>query len=205
MDNITIKASALSKNFGTHTVFKELGFSISMPCSIAVTGPNGSGKSTLLEIIAGIKRPSQGSLKYFLNSREISTGEFRVLYGFAGPRINPYGELTGMENVDFVAGSAGEEISRGTELLKKFKLHEDRDKQVKHYSSGMKQRLKLILSMVHDPSVLILDEPGSNLDREGRDIIYSYIDSVRKEKIIIIATNEEEEAVLCDERIITGK
>jgi ABC-type multidrug transport system ATPase subunit len=90
-------------------------------------------------------------------------------------------------------------------MLKKFDLSGHSDKKVKYYSSGMKQRLKIILAALNEPPVLILDEPGTNLDSAGREILYGYLDSVRKEKIIILATNDPAEEKLCGGVIRLGR
>lgn len=169
--------------------------------SLAVTGANGSGKSTLLEIIAAIKRPTRGSLIYSCNDKKITPSVMKQSLAFSSPRINPYNELTGYENAQFVCRGQNRDMD---ELFQAFNLYKDKDKKTKHYSSGMRQRLRFMLAVLHNPNILLLDEPGANLDRKGKDIIYSYIESLKEEKVIIIATNEEEEAALCNERIRLG-
>jgi heme exporter protein A len=113
--------------------------------------------------------------------------------------------MTGYENIAFAAAGSDKNTARADVLLKMLNLYQDRGKRVRHFSSGMKQRLRFLLAVINEPPVLFLDEPGANLDREGKDIIYNYIDSLKKDRIIIIATNEEEEAALCDERIRLGR
>ncbi|MBN2040559.1 MAG: ABC transporter ATP-binding protein [Spirochaetes bacterium] len=200
---ITIKAENLFKSFN-RPVLKNLNFTFSTGRAVAVTGHNGAGKSTLLEIIAGIKQPGRGKLRYEVNSEETDLRHLRGDIGFSSMRVNPYGELTALENIEFVSGvDPSDNVSDGKaeEFLKRFNLLNDRNKQVKYFSSGMKQRLRLILATLHDPHVLILDEPGANLDSDGREMIYSYIESVKKDKLVIIATNEEAEADICEDRI----
>lgn len=200
----TIQARGITKKFNNITLFKNLEFCLSSGKSLAVTGPNGSGKSTLLEIAAQLRMPTKGSVKYSQNENDIPSEKIHSLIGFSSFRINPYGELTGYENIMFVAGGSGSDLSRADELLNRLKLYPDRNKRVRHYSSGMKQRLRFLLAVINEPPVLFFDEPGANLDRQGRDIVFLYIDSLKKDRIIIIATNEEEEAALCDERIRLG-
>jgi heme exporter protein A len=203
-NQFTIQARGISKKFNDITLFKDLDFSISIGKSLAVTGPNGSGKSTLLEIAALLRMPTKGTVRYSQNESDVPSDKIHSLIGFSSFRINPYGELTGYENIMFVAGGTGKDMSRADELLDRLNLYQDRNKRVRHYSSGMKQRLRFLLAVINEPPVLFFDEPGANLDRLGKDIIYSYIISLKKERIIIIATNEEEEAGLCDERIRLG-
>ena len=204
---IKIRAANLSKKFNNLTIFKNLDFSLSISKSIAVTGDNGSGKSTLLEIIAGLQRPTSGKIIYEVEGKEAGYEIVRDCIGFCSLKINPYEELTAIENIQFVykfeknLGKKNGFAEILDSFLNRFDLYKDRNKQVKYYSSGMKQRLRFICAILHDPPVLILDEPGSNLDIKGRDALYKYIDSVRPEKAVIIATNQSEEAGLCDERI----
>ena len=204
----TIEGRGLTKRFNAYTVFKDLNFFIRTSSSLSLTGHNGSGKSTLMEVIAGIQRPSKGEVTYNLNGKKIPPSDVCNFFGFSSLKINPYSELTGIENIRFASNQSkrgGNLNSYALELLKRLSLYKDRDKYVKHYSSGMKHRLRFLLAVLYDPPILFLDEPGSNLDRAGKDEIYSYIVSAKKDKIIIIATNEEEEANLCDERIILGQ
>ena len=200
----TIEADGLTKRFNNRAVFKNICFSIRTGNSLAITGPNGSGKSTLLEIIGGVQKPTKGSVKYCLDGKDIASKLVRNYIGFVSPKINPYSELTGLENIHFVLGPEESYQAEINKFIKKFDLHRDQNKSLKHYSSGMKQKLKLLLAILQDPSVLLLDEPGSNLDSAGKDIIYSYLKSVKNEKIIIIATNENEETGICDKRIKLG-
>lgn len=198
---LDIRASSLSKKFVHHTVFRDIGFSICTGQSLAVTGPNGSGKSTLLEIIAGIQPPASGRIEFFYNDILIRQKDAAGHIGFISPKINPYKELTGIENIMFAAKSRGLKDIDIDESFRRFDLLKHKDKRVLHYSTGMKQRLKFMLAVIHDPGILILDEPGSNLDKNGKDIIYSSLEGCRGEKIIIIATNDEYEAKLCGKRI----
>lgn len=205
---LTIKSTSLCKKFGNLTLFKDLDFSVSTSHSLAVTGPNGSGKSTLLEIITGIKKPTGGKLAYVIDSREVGIPVIREHSGFVSLRVNPYGELTALENLEFAYRlNTKKDIfpELAKDLLNGFNLYNARNKRVKYFSSGMKQRLRIILAVMHDPHILILDEPGSNLDLDGKNVVYSYIESVKAVKLIMIATNDEEEASLCNERINLGK
>lgn len=204
-DQFTVEAGGLSKKFNNRVLFKGISFSLKTGGSRAVTGPNGSGKSTLLEIMASLRMPTRGEVSYFQGEEKVPVEKIYSLSGFSSFRVNPYGELSGYENIVFASGKAGDLLARADDFLKMLKLHPDRDKRVKYYSSGMKQRMRFLLAVINDPPILFLDEPGANLDSEGKDIIYSYIKSVKSKKIILIATNEEEEAALCDDRISLGK
>lgn len=204
MDTVhyTIEARDLFKSFGRTPLFRNVGFTLATGDSLAVTGPNGSGKSTLLMILAGLLKPNRGSVIHS-SSAEIHRDSWLTHIGYTGPLVNPYDELTAAENIMF-AGHGPEAGARMDALLERFSLAGHRDKKIRRYSSGMKQRLKIILSVINDPPVLILDEPGTNLDAEGKEIVRSYLDSVRSKKIIIIATNDPAEETLCSGGIRLG-
>lgn len=199
-DIYSIAGDSLSKRFRRQSLFKGISLSLKTGASLSITGPNGSGKSTLMQILAGIQSPSKGRVIYGCNDREISPARAGRHMGFASPALNPYDELTGYENILFASqGKTGKE---GIEdLLQRFLLWEHRDKSLRYYSSGMKQRLKFILAVVNRPPILFLDEPGTNLDRAGKDVLYSYMDEIRESAIIVIATNEKEEVALCREEL----
>ena len=183
-------------------LFKDIDIARQTGESLCVTGPNGSGKSTLLKILAGLQGPTKGDVAYS-SVAEIARSEWLEHIGYTGPLVNSYEDLTAWENIRFA-------LKRGSEtaadaLIQKFDLSGHSDKKVKYYSSGMKQRLKIILATLNEPPVLILDEPGSNLDSAGKEILYGYLDSIRKEKIIILATNDPAEEKLCGGVIRLGR
>ncbi len=198
--NFEIRADSLSKRFNKTLLFKGLSFSIKTGNSLSLTGPNGSGKSTLMQILAYIQKPTRGSVTFFQNEKKLEENDINRYIGFTSPLLNPYEELTGYENIYFVLRNKKDE-AKILPLMEEFLLIKHKDKSLKYYSSGMKQRLKFICAVINDPPILFFDEPGTNLDRKGKDLIYSYIESVKKEKIIVIATNEEEEIRLCREDI----
>lgn len=197
--NYSIDVNKISKRFGRQLLFRDISFSLGTGDSFFITGPNGSGKSTMLQIIAGIQGSSSGEVVFSKGKKIISTEErFRDI-GFTAPAVNPYEMLTAAENIAFASAGAKEE--RISEMLNLFGLYRHREKPVGQYSSGMKQRLRLILAMIDSPGILLLDEPGSNLDSAGKDILFSAVDKIRKDTIIIIATNERDEMKLCEKGI----
>jgi heme exporter protein A len=201
--NITIRSSDISKKFNNRFIFKNISFSVSTSQSLAITGPNGSGKSTLLEIIAGIRKPYSGSIIFKKDGKDINISEFRELCGFSSFRLNLYMDLTAMENIEFayIYSNRTEADDYFKTLLNKFGLYNDRNKLIKYYSSGMLQRLRFIIAIINNPHILLLDEPGSNLDSDGRGKIYSYLELEKQNKIIIIATNEKDEEKFCIDSI----
>jgi ABC-type multidrug transport system ATPase subunit len=197
---INIEADKIGKKFGNALLFRDINFTLNKGDSFYITGPNGSGKSTLLQILAGIQKPTSGSVIYKSDNTVIKSEYYKDHFGFTGPQVNPYDMLTSIENLKFTASeSADENII--IEYLEKFDLYRHRTKAVKYYSSGMKQRLRLIHALINDPEIIMLDEPCSNLDTKGRDILYGVLDELMNNKIIIIATNESEDINLCSKGI----
>jgi len=198
-----IEAKNLSKKFGRTWLFRDLNFSVKTGSSLAVVGQNGSGKSTLLQILAGIQRPSLGAVLFTGNGLNFPDHEKNESIGFISPLFLPYRELSGRENVEFAArDKAG--LARSFELLKMFGLDRHQDKQVKSYSTGMIQRLKYCIALCGDPFFLFLDEPGSNLDDEGRETMFQHLDSVKNDRVLVIATNDKNEAALCSRELLLG-
>jgi heme exporter protein A len=197
-----IEARGLTKRFGRNLVFKDLNLELETGNSLCVTGPNGSGKSTLLKILAGVLAPSEGKVMYTDIDRGSVLNEWIFCIGYSGPLINPYDDLTAMENISFTSAGAGP--SRIDSLLHRFGLTAHKDKKIRFYSSGMKQRLRFILAELNDPPVLLLDEPGTNLDESGRHMLRAHLDEASKEKIIILATNDGDDQTICGREIRLG-
>ncbi len=198
---INIIADSVTKRFGSNLLFKELTFSLAQGESFYITGANGAGKSTLLKILAGIQNPYTGSIRWMQNNVTINTGDYLKYSGFTSPLVNPYDMLTAIENIEFVSNHKADK-DKINRLLQKFNIYKERNRQIKLYSSGMKQRLKIINAIINDPPVIFFDEPGSNLDTRGKDILYSTIEELKSDKIIIIATNESDEIKLCTKGIV---
>jgi heme exporter protein A len=201
---LSIRAQHITKRFNRLTLFKDIEVSLERGQSLAITGPNGSGKSTLLEIIAGIRAPTRGDIGFFIDDERIDSKKIMDYSGFQSSRVNPYIELTGYENLQFVSDTHIDIVSVNR-LFERFGLFDHRNKKVKFYSSGMRQRLKILLAILRDPPILFLDEPGTNLDDDGKRAVFSYLKSVMKFKIVLIATNEGSEAELCGMRIHLGQ
>ncbi|MFC1670286.1 ATP-binding cassette domain-containing protein [Spirochaetota bacterium] len=203
-DTFTISAKSITRRFGNALLFKDLNFSIKTGDSFSLTGPNGSGKTTLLHILTALQRPSSGLVEYKINGEVIPLNEINEFIGFISPNVNPYRELTGIENINF-ALKKGSDKNKAKGMLDIFNLYQHREKQVKYYSSGMAQRLKFIMAVINNPPIFIFDEPGTNLDKKGKGQIYSYIEENMKSKLILIATNETAESKLCTKGISLDK
>lgn len=202
MRNLEINCDNLTKTFSGKTIFKNLSFKISSSESLTITGSNGSGKSTLIKVIANLIQASKGKISIRENEAEISQDKWFLKTGFLSPYLNLYDELTGFENLDFFyklrasdARQSGEKIKQ---ILQRVNLYEKKNETVKNYSSGMKQKLKIAFAVLHEPDILLLDEPRTNLDKAGVDLITEIAGNQREKGILIIATNDEDDKLLCD-------
>jgi heme exporter protein A len=208
MSSISLIANGVSKEFNRSSIFKDISFSLSSPGSLSITGKNGAGKSTLSKIIAGLLSSTQGTVTYSDHEKQMGIEEFKHQIGFVSPYLNLYDEFTALENLQFLSRirmAAQENGDRIKELLTLVGLWNRRDDLVGTYSSGMKQRLKYAFALLNNPALLILDEPTSNLDTEGIEIVQHIVLQQKKENILIIATNNDEEAQWCTQQIQVGK
>ena len=203
MTNYNLELSSVKKFFGRRLIFNNLNFKINKPGVYGVSGPNGSGKSTLVKIIAGIIGASDGKVIHKINEKEIIPEKLHNHIGFVSPYLVLYEEFSAWENLELFARIRGINLDeqRVKYLLEKFLLLNRKDDLVKTYSSGMKQRLKFIFSLMHSPELLILDEPTSNLDEEGKNSVYEIIREEGGKNIVIVASNEKQDLNLCSEVI----
>ena len=199
MSKYSLEAIGLAKTFGRRLIFKDLNFKIAETGILGIAGANGSGKSTLVKIIAGIDSPSNGKILHKENNNEIVFEKLHNYIGFVSPYLVLYEEFSAFENLKFFAEIRGVSFNKEKidYLLNQFLLYPRKDDLVKTYSSGMKQRLKFIFALMHSPSLIILDEPTSNLDTEGKDSVYKIVESESKNNVVLIASNEESDLRLC--------
>ncbi|UCD64088.1 MAG: ABC transporter ATP-binding protein [Candidatus Zixiibacteriota bacterium] len=197
----TLKASQLAKRFGARKVFSDIDFQLHTGQSLAVVGPNGSGKSTLLKVLVSLLRPARGRVEYAEDGRPMDETTIRNRLSFVAPYLNLYDHLTAEENLRFFCTVGGHRVT-GKEingLLAGVGLEGRGHDLVDGYSSGMKQRLKYAVALLGDPDFLFLDEPGSNLDEQGREMIRALIEKRRQSSIVVIATNEPQEVGLAEQ------
>jgi heme exporter protein A len=193
---VRIQARSLGVRLGGRVVFDALEFDWEAPGVVAVTGPNGSGKTTLLKVLAGLLVPGRGRIEWEDGGKALGVRDVRARLGFAGPEIGLYEDLTGAENLEFFAAATGRSWN-GNEsrtLLDRFGLADRGGDRVMGYSSGMKQRLKLAFAVQAEPPLLLLDEPGSNLDDDGRARLVRMVAETGRRALVVVATNDPEEA-----------
>jgi len=207
MNRVIIAATGVAKDFNRRPIFRDISFSLSSPSSLAITGKNGAGKSTLSKILAGLVSSTRGSIAYTLNDKQVGIEEFKHDIGFVSPYLNLYDEFTALENLQLLSrirATTQQNEVRMKELLNLVNLWKRRDDLVGTFSSGMKQRLKYAFALLHNPIVLILDEPTSNLDEEGIEFVQRIVKQQKEEGVLIVATNDKEEAGWCAQEIHVG-
>ena len=204
MSNYSIQSQNLSKLFGRRLIFKEINFNWSEKGIFGISGPNGSGKSTLVKIIAGLIGASSGKIIHKNPDEEIIPEKLHNHIGFVSPYLVLYEEFSAFENLKIFSKIRGVSFNEERILfyLKKFLLDTRKDDLVKTYSSGMKQRLKFIFALMHSPEVLIFDEPTSNLDEDGKKVVYKIIEDESKNNIVVIASNEERDLEFCQDKLL---
>ncbi|HCD53311.1 MAG TPA: heme ABC exporter ATP-binding protein CcmA [Balneolaceae bacterium] len=200
---IVLQAEQLAKTYNKRVIFEDLSFSHSNGI-LGIAGYNGSGKSTLLKCLAGLARPSNGTITWKEHDNELQKDEIRPRIGYAAPYINLYAELTALENLEFIADlNTGNTLHPELdELLEFVQMSEFKQQLFKQLSTGQQQRIKLAAALLRNPDILFLDEPGSNLDDKGHELVKSIAFQQKEEdKLVIIASNDPAEIDLCDQAI----
>jgi heme exporter protein A len=191
----SLKVSNLCKHYTETYLFKDISFELHPGEVMAITGWNGSGKSTLLRIIAGLVRPTTGRVEMFFKGESIARESRRRFVGMVAPAFSLYEELTALENLEFFCKVRGIACDRDgcLGIMQQIGLSDNAGKLCRNYSSGMKQRLKLAQALLHKPPLLLLDEPGCNLDSKGMRVVEKIIFEQRRSGMTIIASNEKRE------------
>lgn len=194
---IRIVVDNIGKSFGEKLLFSNVFAEIAGGQCLTVTGCNGSGKSTFLKIIAGLVRPTSGQVKLILDNR-LCLAERIHYMGLVAPEVSMYAALTGIENIIFWTKMRGVPCSEveAENFCRHMGLGKAGCNLVATYSTGMRQRLKLAVIKAVNPPIWLLDEPSSNLDDNGRELVKELIFSaVGQQAVVILATNEREEAM----------
>jgi heme exporter protein A len=178
-----IEARKLGRAFGAKQVIRDLDLDVGRGDFLLLTGPNGSGKTTLLRLIAGLLVPTAGEL-------EVQVRRERI--GFLGHEPLVYGELTAIENLDLYGRlyRVPERRERLGMLLERFGLWDARGQRADSFSRGMLQRLALCRTLLHDPELLVLDEPFSALDDEGAFLLDRELGELRLRATFVVSTHD---------------
>jgi ABC-type multidrug transport system ATPase subunit len=200
---VAVAARDLVHRYGPRTVLDGIGFGFEAPGVVAVRGANGAGKSTLLRIVAGLLRPTAGDLSVKVSGSDVPPLLRHRWVGYAAPDLAFYPEFSARENLGFAAETRGlEEPHRRADVaLERVGLAARGDDRVGALSSGMLQRLRLAFALLADPPLLLLDEPGSHMDEEGRAMLTDLVRRERGSRLVMIATNDEREGALADQTV----
>lgn len=197
-----ISLNNISRRFQRHWIFKDISYSFDSPGRYALLGANGSGKSTLLRIIAGMQASSKGKVTYMVEGKDTPAAAIFPYISFCAPGQEIVEELTLKEFLEFHFGF--KKLLPGLtieDVIRLIGLEIAADKPIGEYSSGMKQRVKLAQAIFSDTSVLLLDEPCTNLDQQGVDQYISWIEQYTNNRLVIVASNDVREYFFCKEHI----
>jgi ABC-type multidrug transport system ATPase subunit len=193
----------IGRRFNRDWIFRGIDYAFFSGKIYAILGPNGSGKSTLLQVLNGSLSPSAGKINYFFEEKPVEIDDVYQHLSLAAPYLELIEEFTLSEMIDFhfkfkpyIAGVNKSEI---IELLA---MENSKNKLIKYFSSGMKQRLKLAIAFCSDTPMLMLDEPTSNLDTQGVDWYLNLVQKFASTRLTIICSNQIHEYNFCDEELI---
>lgn len=198
---MTIKLSDGGKRFNREWIFRNATIEFTSGNAYAITGPNGSGKSTLLQAIGGMLQLSEGALHFEDAANNFFKSPYQAI-SFCAPYLDVIEEMTLLEFLAF-----HQQFKRFiatltlTDIVKMVGLEAAAQKQIRFYSSGMKQRVKLAQAIFSDTPALLLDEPCTNLDGAGIELYHSLIETYCKNRIVLVCSNDEVEYRFCNERV----
>lgn len=199
--NITFEQAG--KRFNREWIFRHFSYEFTGGTSYVIQGSNGSGKSTLLQSISSYYTLTEGNVKFEQDGKEIAVEKVFRHMSIATPYLELYEDFSLREAIEFhqrfktIAGGLNPK-----ELIAKLELEKTKDKAIKHFSSGMKQRVRLGLAILSETPVLLLDEPTSNLDRKGIKWYQDLIADYTKDRLVIVCSNQQEqEYEFCTEQL----
>ena len=208
-----ITLNNIGKRYNQEWIFKHLSYEFTSDNAYAILGPNGSGKSTLLQIIAGNFLLSEGTVEYYLsdkirntpngteknqqatiNQQQITSEAIYQHLSFASPYLELLEEYTLMESICFHSKFKNFYPSLTPEkIIELCELEKSSDKELKYFSSGMKQRVRLALAIFSDTPLLLLDEPASNLDKQGIRWYQKMMGDFSKDRLVIVCSNQQQQ------------
>jgi len=199
---MTIRLTNVGKRFNRDWIFKNFTFDFHSDFSYGITGPNGSGKSTLLQIIAGATTFNQGNICYLIDDKKINEEDIYSNISIAAPYLELVEEMTLIEFFNFHSSLKKWMPSLNTsEIISLINLDSASEKQIRYFSSGMKQRVKLAQAIFSNVAAVLLDEPCTNLDEEGINLYKTLVNNHCKNRLLIISSNDKEEHNFCDKII----
>jgi ABC-type multidrug transport system ATPase subunit len=190
----------IGKRYNREWIFRGFSYNFTAGNAYAITGANGSGKSTLLQVLAGALMLTEGSVACSEGNTTIPPEKLHSKVAIAAPYLELIEEMTATEMMQFHTKFKPLTIDIAS-LLQQVGLQNASDKQIRYYSSGMKQRLKLAQAIFSNTPILLLDEPCTNLDADGITLYKRLINEYCKAKLIIVSSNDEQEYGFCNEEL----
>ncbi len=197
-----IELQKVAKRYRLEWIFRDINYTFEPGKTYAITGPNGSGKSTFLKLLSGYLTPSKGKVVFTHDDKDWEVSQVYNQLAFAAPYIDLVEEMTLLEALHFhhkfkpfIEGLQPEDV---VHILN---FQNAKNKSIAHFSSGMKQRLKLVLALCVKSAYLLLDEPTTNLDRQGMDWYLELVKKFAGNRLTIVASNVEEDLSFCEARL----
>jgi ABC-2 type transport system ATP-binding protein len=205
-----ISVKNLFKSFGDHTAVNDLSFDIKPGDVVGFLGPNGAGKSTTMKMLTGFLAPTSGDIVISDLNLAQSAIKIKQKIGYLPEGAPAYGHMTPLQFLNFIAQIRGykgaEKTKRINHVVNQVELHEVLDKPIDNLSKGFKRRVGLAQALIHDPEILILDEPTDGLDPNQKHQVRELIKNLSKDKIVIISTHIlEEVTAVCNRVMIISK
>jgi len=200
-----LQARSLTKRYGALTAVDDLSLEVCEGEVFGLLGPNGAGKTTSINMICGLLKPDSGQVT--IRGKVITNGDAstRARVGVCPQNIVLWGQLTCLEQMQFIGqmyGMRGKAARlRAEKLLEELDLLEKKDQLARTLSGGMQRRLNLAMALVHDPEILVLDEPEAGLDPQSRVMVRDYVKSLARRKTILLTTHNMDEADRMADRV----
>jgi ABC-type multidrug transport system ATPase subunit len=197
-----ITLSDAGKRFNRDWIFRHVDYQFTNGHAYAITGPNGSGKSTLLQVIAGSIASSEGVVDYEMTDKKMESDQIYPYISIAAPYLEVVEEMTLTEFLEFHQSfKPFLSLVNIEKIISLIGLQKSAHKQIRYYSSGMKQRVKLAQAIFSNTPVLLLDEPCTNLDSEGIALYQQLLKEYCKNRLVIVSSNDVQEYDFCEEKI----
>ena len=192
----------ISRRFNRDWIFREIDYTFTVGESYAILGPNGSGKSTLFQVLNGSLSPSAGTITYNFEGKAIEAEDVFKQLSLAAPYLELIEEFTLREMIDFHFKFKIYKVGMDKDgVIALLGMQASKNKPIKYFSSGMKQRLKLALAFCSDTTILMLDEPTSNLDAQGVEWYLSLVEKFALNRLTIICSNQLHEYSFCGHQL----
>jgi ABC-type multidrug transport system ATPase subunit len=201
---MTITLKNIGKRFNREWIFRHIDYEFIDGKKYAITGSNGSGKSTLLQVIAGSLTHNEGNVAMSNGQETMGNEQHYQHISVATPYLELVEEMTALEILSFHS-TFKQLILPANEILQTVNLQTAANKQIRYYSSGMKQRLKLTLAFFTNTPILLLDEPTTNLDEDGIALYHKLIQNHTTNKLVIVCSNDKQEYNFCEEVLEVGR